>query len=191
MNFMNVKSTDSNLNLSNKLINTLTEGFTGIKNELKEIGTDVKRLAEERRKSSSQLATSPQNPEQKDEEIGGLIQQLLVNSRIYGDVLVRDDSKKNSITLDIETGIKKGKSLDPYGLEVYIDSDKMVIYPNKVLPSVGMKFDTEGKQRYSDPTLKTMREIIKEAIPQCDLNEQQRKVFDSFFNSNKFLTRDE
>jgi hypothetical protein len=116
----------------------------------------------------------------------------LVNRDLFNDISVRENNSNHpSITLDIETGLKEGNEMVYHGLEVRINQDSMVIYPHKNLPSVGMKFDTAGKEQYSDPSLAQIKELIKKAIPQDELNATQKKVFNSFFNSSKFITRDD
>ena len=116
----------------------------------------------------------------------------MVNQDLFNDVSVRDDnSGHSSITLDIETGLKEGNEMVHHGLEVSIYPDSMVIYPHRNLPSVGMKLDTQGKEKYSDLSLGKIRELIKKAIPQNELNAKQREVFNSFFNSREFITHDD
>ena len=195
---MTIKSTTSHkLSINETLIKTLNEGFTGIKNALNGIGTDVKTLAEKRRESSSRLAAPTKAISNKDldwehEEKVDLLLQLLVNKDLFNDVSVRDDnSGHSSITLDIETGLKEGNEMVHHGLEVSIYPDSMVIYPHRNLPSVGMKLDTQGKEKYSDPSLEKIRRLIEKAIPQDELNVKQRDVFNSFFNSREFITRDD
>ena len=117
---------------------------------------------------------------------------MLVNKDLFDDISVREDNSNNPrIILDIETELKEGNETVRYGLEVDIDPDAMVIYPHKKLPSSGMQFDTIGKEQYSDPSLGKIRELIKKAIPQNQLNPKQQEVFNSFFNSEKAIIRDD
>jgi hypothetical protein len=188
---MKAKSTSNNLNINERLIRTLNEGFTGIQDVLKEIGTNVKALKEDGRNRSSLLAAPTKDSETQYAEDVHLIEQLLAHDRLQFVAVEESTTDLPSIRLDIETSLKEGNEVVHHGLEVCIKPDNMVIYPHKNLSPVCLKVDTQGKAERSNPSLVKIIDLIKEAVPQDELNKEQIEVFNSFFKSEKAIMRDD
>jgi hypothetical protein len=163
----------------------------GSKMHFKEIGTDVKTLAEGRRESSSRLAAPTKDSDRELEENIHLVEQLLINKDPFrGHISVKNsDSKDAIIELEIEADLEEGDRVFGHGINISIDENNMSIFPHKHLTSLGMQLNARGEEKDNDPSLEKLISLIKEAIPQDELNAKQREVFNNFFKSGKAIIR--